>query len=471
MKTWLLLTAALLAAPMAAQAQEVTIDSGAVRGATADGVTAWKGIPFAAPPVGELRWRAPQPVAKWSGVKDATQYAHDCMQLPFPSDAAPLGTAPAEDCLYMNVWKPANAAANAKLPVLVWIYGGGWVNGGSSPPTYSGARVASQGVVFVSFNYRLGRFGAFAHPQLTKANADGGKIANYATLDQIAALEWVKRNIAKFGGDPSKVTIMGESAGGIDIHELLVQPSTKGLYRAAIVMSGSDGTAVDGSSLAEAEQVGVRFAATKGISADDPQALAKLRALSAEQVTDGLNMTALLRPTPGPQTFTIPFPDGKVNLKVAPALKAGNYNKVPLMIGATSNDSGGRTGAMIAGARSLAAQYSSQGVPTWEYRFSYVAQASNRDGQAGHATDIPFFLNNADIKYLTRTTPRDMAMGETISKYIVNFTKTLDPNGAGLPAWPKYSAASDVIMDFAGNGVATPGKDPWGAELDAAAKK
>ncbi|MDB5440871.1 MAG: Carboxylic ester hydrolase, partial [Caulobacteraceae bacterium] len=217
MKTWLLLTAALLAAPLAVQAQEVTIDSGAVRGATADGVSAWKGIPFAAPPVGDLRWRAPQPVAKWSGVKDTTEYGHDCMQLPFPGDAAPLGTPPAEDCLYMNVWKPADAAANAKLPVLVWIYGGGWVNGGASPPTYSGARVASQGVIVVSFNYRLGRFGAFAHPQLTKANADGGKIANYATLDQLAALEWVKRNIARFGGDPSKVTIMGESAGGIDI--------------------------------------------------------------------------------------------------------------------------------------------------------------------------------------------------------------------------------------------------------------
>lgn len=126
---------------------------------------------------------------------------------------------------------------------------------------------------------------------------------------------------------------------------------------------------------------------------------------------------------------------------------------------------------MTVGARSLAAQYSAQGVPTWEYRFSYVAQASNRDGQAGHATDIPFFLNNADIKYGARTTPRDMAMGETISKYIVNFTKTLDPNGAGLPAWPKYSAATDQIMDFAGNGVATPGKDPWGADIDAAAKK
>lgn len=475
MKTWLLLNAAMIAAPIllvcgAAQAQEVKIDSGAVRGATADGVSAWKGIPYAAAPVGALRWRAPQPVAKWTGVKETTAYRNDCMQVPFPSDAAPLGTPPAEDCLYMNVWKPATAPANAKLPVLVWIYGGGFVNGGSSPPTYAGAAVAKQGVVFVSFNYRVGRFGTFAHPQLTKANADGGRLGNYGTMDQVAALEWVKRNIASFGGDPSKVTIMGESAGGMSVNTLLASTDAKGLFRGAIIMSGADPTAPSDPALntAAVEKIGVDFAASKGIAADDPQALAKLRALSAEQVTDGLNMMALFRPAAGPPTFTMPYTDGRVNVPLAPAFGAGAISKVPVMIGATSADMGGQTGMMIAGARNTATVLSKQGIPTYAYRFSYVAQSLNKDGQAGHATDIPFFLNTEDIKYLDKTTPRDLGMGKTISRYVVNFTKTGDPNGAGLPTWPKYTAANDAIMDFAANGTATPEKDPWGAELDAA---
>jgi para-nitrobenzyl esterase len=472
MKTWLLLSAALLAAPIAVQAQEAATDAGRVNGATADGVTAWKGIPFAAPPVGAFRWRAPQSVPKWTGVKDTTAYRNDCQQVPFPSDAAPLGTPPAEDCLYMNVWKPAAAAANAKLPVLVWIYGGGFVNGGSSPPTYAGADVASQGVVFVSFNYRVGRFGTFAHPQLTKANADGGRLGNYGTMDQVAALEWVKRNIAAFGGDPAKVTIMGESAGGMSVNTLLASTDAKGLFRGAIIMSGADPTAPADPKVGipSVEKIGVDFAASKGIAPDDPQALTKLRALSADQVTDGLNMMALFRPAAGPPTFTMPFTDGRVNRPLAPAFASGNITKVPVMIGATSADMGGKTGMMVAGARNTAAALAKQGVPTYAYRFSYVAQSLNKDGAAGHATDIPFFLDTTDVKYLDKTTPRDLGMGKTISKYVVNFTKTGDPNGAGLPAWPKYSAANDTIMDFAANGTAVAGKDPWGAELDAVKK-
>jgi len=470
MKIWLLLSAALLAAPIAAQAQVAVTDAGRVNGATADGVTAWKGIPFAAPPVGALRWRAPQAAPKWSDVKDTTAYRNDCQQVPFPSDAAPLGTPPAEDCLYLNVWKPAAAAANAKLPVLVWIYGGGFVNGGSSPPTYAGADVASQGVVFVSFNYRVGRFGTFAHPQLTKANADGGRLGNYGTMDQVAALEWVKRNIAAFGGDPSKVTIMGESAGGMSVNTLLASTEAKGLFRGAIIMSGADPTAPGDPKvgISSVEEIGVDFAASKGIAADDPQALTKLRALSADQVTDGLNMMALFRPAAGPPTFTMPFTDGTVNRPLAPAFASGAITKVPVMIGATSADMGGKTGMMVAGARNTAAALAKQGVPTYAYRFSYVAQSLNKDGAAGHATDIPFFLDTTDVKYLDKTTPRDVGMGKTISKYVVNFAKTGDPNGAGLPAWPKYSAANDVIMDFSANGTAVAGKDPWGAELDAA---
>lgn len=470
MKARLLLAAAFFALPVHATSQEVGIDSGRVRGATSNGVAAWKGIPFAAPPIGPLRWRAPQPAPRWTGLREATAYGNDCMQLPFPSDAAPLGTPPAENCLYANVWAPANAR---KLPVLVWIYGGGFVNGGSSPPTYSGADTAARGVVFVSFNYRLGRFGTFAHPQLTQANADGGRLGNYGYMDQIAALKWVQRNVAAFGGDPSKVTIMGESAGGASVNTLMTSPEAKGLFHAAIVMSGGDPTMPSGpaSTLQAVEKIGIDFAAKKGIASDDPQPLAKLRALSAEQVTDGLNLVALFRPPPGPATFSAPFVDGKVAVATAPALRSGQFPKIPVMIGATSADIGGKTGRMVAGARDTAAVLAGQGAPVYGYRFSYVANAIERPGAgAAHATDIPFFLDTQDVKYEAATTARDNAMGEAINRYVVNFARTGDPNGPGLPAWPRYSPAADAIMDFAADGKPTPQKDPWGADLDAARK-
>ena len=182
------LSAIALAAGTASAAPPVAAtDTGPVSGSVANGVKSWKGIPFAATTAGANRWRAPQPVAKWSAVRDSTQYGHDCMQLPFPSDAAPLGTTPAEDCLVMNVWAPEAARKGAKLPVVAWIYGGGFVNGGSSPPTYSGENLARRGVVFVSFNYRVGRFGTFLHPQLVAENPNG-LVGNYGFMDQLAAL-------------------------------------------------------------------------------------------------------------------------------------------------------------------------------------------------------------------------------------------------------------------------------------------
>jgi para-nitrobenzyl esterase len=444
----------------------VAIDTGKLAGAVEGGVASWKGIPFAAPPVGPLRWRAPQPAAAWSGVRQATEYAHDCMQLPFASDAAPLGTAPAEDCLYANVWSPTarpGARAGGKLPVIVWIYGGGFVNGGSSPPTYAGARLAQQGVVLVSFNYRLGRFGFFAHPGLT-----GELVGNYGFMDQLAALKWVQRNVAAFGGDPARVTIIGESAGGMSVNMLLSSPMARGLFARAVVLSGGDGgTANPG--MAAAEQAGVNFAARKGIAADDPQALAqvvdKLRALPAEEVVDGMNLAN--RPAEGPPSYIGPFVDGKLALDSGRAFAEGRFAKVPVMIGATSADIGGKTGFMVAGARSLAATLAGQGVPVYAYRFSYVAESLSEPG-AQHASDIPFFFDTAAIKYGDKATPRDAAMGKALSTYLVNFAKRGDPNGAGLPAWPAYTRASDAIMDFAPNGKPAAGKDPWGMDIDAA---
>jgi len=440
----------------------VATDAGRLAGAVEDGVASWKGIPFAAPPVGALRWRAPQPAAPWQGVRQAVEYAHDCMQLPFASDAAPLGTAPSEDCLYANVWKPTKTKAN-KLPVIVWIYGGGFVNGGSSPPTYSGARLAKQGVVVVSFNYRLGRFGFFAHPALSREAPDGPQ-GNYGFMDQIAALQWVQRNVAAFGGDPSRVTIYGESAGGMSVNTLLTSPMAQGLFSKAAVLSGGDGGTVN-APLAYVEQAGVNFAGKKGIAADDPQALDKLRALPAEEVVDGMNLAN--RPAGDPPTYVGPFADGKLAIDSALAFKEGRFAKVPVMIGATGADIGGKTGFMVAGARSLAGTLAGQGVPVYAYRFSYVAESLNEQG-AQHATDIPFFMDTAAIKYGDKTSARDRAMGKAMSSYLVNFAKRGDPNGAGLPAWPRYARASDVIMDFAPTGKPVAGKDPWGSEIDAA---
>jgi para-nitrobenzyl esterase len=447
----------------------IAIDTGKLAGAVEHGVASWKGIPFAAPPVGALRWRAPQPAAAWSGVRQATEYGHDCMQLPFPSDAAPLGTAPAEDCLYANVWKPSASkpAKKGGLPVIVWIYGGGFVNGGSSPPTYAGARLARQGVVVVSFNYRLGRFGFFAHPGLTRESGDG-VVGNYGYMDQLAALQWVQRNVAAFGGDPAQVTIIGESAGGMSVNALLTSPLSssngQGLFARAVVLSGGDGgTAM--APLSFVEQAGVNFAAKKGIAQDDPQALDKLRALPPDEVVDGMNLAN--RPAGDPPTYVGPFADGKLAIDSGRAFQEGRFAKVPVMIGATSADIGGKTGFMVAGARNLAGTLAGQGAPVYAYRFSYVAGSVKAPG-AQHATDIPFFFDTAAIKYGPQTSARDRAMGKAMSAYLVNFAKRGDPNGAGLPAWPAYARTSDEIMDFAASGKPVAGKDPWGSEIDAA---
>jgi len=442
-------------APAFAEAPVATTASGKVEGAVDHGIVSWKGIPFAAPPVGELRWRAPQPAAPWQGVREATAYGHDCMQKPFPSDAAPLGTPPAEDCLYLNVWKPEHATATKKLPVVLWIYGGGFVNGGSSPPTYSGAALAKKGVMVVSFNYRLGRFGTFAHPALTKADADSGLLGNYGTLDQVAALKWVRANIAAFGGDPANVTLIGESAGGMSVHMLLTSPLAQGLFARAVVMSGGDGGGMSAGAggLPAAEGNGQAFAATKGIAADDPQALTRLRALPAEDVVDGLNLASLFGAPHAP--FSMPFADGRIAVDAKAAYAAGRFAKVPVMIGATSGDFGGPQGAMIKGARDIATTLTAAGVPVYAYRFSYVA-SSLEAKEAGHASDIPFFFDTQHVKYGDKTTARDDAMGAAISDALVAFAKTGNP---GAP-WPKYDPAKDVIVDFATDGTAHVGRDP-----------
>lgn len=430
----------------------VATDRGGVRGVAGDGVESWKGIPFAAPPVGALRWRMPQPAQAWDGVRDATAYRNDCMQLPFPSDAAPLGTPPSEDCLYLNIWKPAGAPAT--LPVMVWIYGGGFVNGGSSPPTYSGAPLAKQGIMVVSFNYRLGRFGTFAHPALSAAAEDKGLTGNYGLMDQIAALQWVKRNIARFGGDPAQVTIIGESAGGMSVHALLTSPLAQGLFARAVILSGGDGSLRGDAGNAAAEQAGQAFATGKGVPANSPDALAHLRALPGEQVIDNLNLATLSQPR---ADYVGPYADGTVAVSPTAAYAAGRFAQVPVMVGATSADIGGPTGFMIAGARQVAGTLAARKVPVYAYYFDYVAHSIGTPG-AQHASDIPYFFDTQHVKYGDATTARDDAMGRTISTYLVNFVKSGDPNGSGLPAWPRFERAGDAVMIFdpAGKAIAAP---------------
>ena len=325
----------------AAPPTQVAVDSGIVQGAIHAQVLFFKGIPFAAPPVGALRWRPPQPVEHWSGVRQARTYGADCMQIPFPSDAAPLGMSPAEDCLYLNVWRPAQRTSR-KLPVMVWIYGGGFVNGGSSPAVYDGSQFARDGIVLVSFNYRLGNFGFFAHPALSSEQR-GNPLGNYALMDQIGALEWVQRNIAAFGGDPTNVTVFGESAGGMSVHVLLTTPLARGLFQKAIIESAGGRPGLLGSrplrgGANSAEATGLALARRFGIEGEGAAALAGLRAIPASKLVSGLNMA-----TAGRDATYVggPILDGKLVLGAPTDLyDAGLGERVPLMIGANSMDIG-----------------------------------------------------------------------------------------------------------------------------------
>jgi para-nitrobenzyl esterase len=487
----------------------VAIESGRLRGVTATGVTAFKGIPYAAPPVGQLRWRPPQPVAPWHGVRPAAEYGADCMQLPFPADAAPLRTVPAEDCLYLNVWRPA-AVGPQPLPVMVWLHGGGYVNGGSSPAVYEGAQFARGGVVFVSFNYRLGRLGFFGFPGLS-AESPTGICGNYGFMDQIAALRWVQNNIAAWGGDPSNVTLLGESAGGGSIHALATSPLAGGLFHRAIVQSGGGRNGFGGlPRLAEAESAGVAFARAHGIpvrSGSGAAALAALRALPAATIVGGMNLANMGEHA---ATYTGPMIDGRlVVAEPQNVYLAAHHRPIPMIVGATNHDLGflrastleelfGRFGAQTAAARQaydpegtgnvqaiasamgadalmveparfVAQTLSGQGVPAWEYRFGYVASSMQETWPGAlHASEIPYVFDTVRAKYGAALTPADEKMAQTVHAFWLNFAKTGDPNGPGLPHWPRHSSPSDMLMDFAQSGARAKA-DPWKARLDVTA--
>jgi len=488
----------------------VRTDAGPVRGLVQEGVITFKGIPYAQPPVGALRWRAPQPVQPWSAVRDATQAGADCMQKPFDGDAAPLEVTPAEDCLYLNVWRPAGSSAKP-LPVMVWLHGGGFVNGGSSPAVYDGSGLARQGVILVSLNYRLGRFGFFAHPALGAAPHGQEALGNYGYMDQLAALQWVQRNIRAFGGNPANVTLFGESAGGGSALALLTTPLAKGLFHKVIVQSGGGRgpllpmreMATDKPGLPSAESVGLAFARKAGIDGQDGAALAALRALPAERIVDGLNMGSMFDAT----YVTGPIRDGVIVTGTPDAIiRRGAQRKVPVMIGATSADLGmtqaktkddlfalfgpqaararatydkdgtedvralaGVVGAdrtMVEPARLVARLVAAQGLPAWQFRFSYVAASLRKEGRgATHASDVPYVFDTVQARYGDKTAPADLAAARAASAYWVAFAKTGKPHAAGLPRWPQVTANGNQLLDFsqAGPQAVT---DPWQARLD-----
>jgi para-nitrobenzyl esterase len=500
-------------AAICARAQDVvSVETGKLKGSTENGVTSFKGIPYAAPPVGDMRWEPPQSATAWSGIRPATDFGHDCMQMPTRSAAAPRRTVASEDCLYVNVWAPENRSG--KLPVMVWIHGGGWVQGGTSPDIYDGAAFARQGIVFVSLNYRLGRFGFFAFPELTRESKTG-QVGNYGYFDQLAALKWVQRNIAVFGGDPQQVTIAGESAGGFSVHVMMTSPLTEGLFRRSIVQSGGGRSGLHSTGLREgrngqpsAEEFGVAFARSKGIVGDGPEALKQLRALPPEAIVDGLSMATMFT---AQTTYSGPIIDGTIVVDEPQNLYlAGKYQHVPMIVGANSADMGmshattveqlfapfgGKQKAaedaynasssrdlqalattvasdamMAEPARFVAQTLSSQGVPAWEFRFSYVAESMRKEWPgAPHATDVPFVFDTARAHYGPPLTEADEKVAQEMNTYWANFVKTGNPNGAGLPDWPAYRSESDVIMDFTNSGpVAKP--DPWKKRLDLTAQ-
>ena len=463
----------------------VPTEAGLVSGVKTGDITAYKGIPFAAPPVGDLRWKAPQPAKHWDGVRKCVAFSASPMQAKptpfmvytseFLIPESPIG----EDCLYLNVWTGAKTKAD-KRPVFVWIYGGGFTSGGSACPIYDGEAMAKKGIVFVSANYRVGVFGFLAHPELTK-EANGKGSGNYALLDQVAALKWVKRNIAAFGGDPDNVTIGGQSAGSMSVNCLVASPLTKGLFNRAIAESGSmvvKNPLLASGTLETAEAQGTKLAEKAGA-----KTLAEMRAMPAEEVLKKF------------QGQFAPIVDGYVLPESVPDIFTTNkQNHVALITGWNDDEFGGQTRSKEDFKKWAEAQYGADAVtflkyfpaetdeqakesqtrlsrdqifamagfkwaalqskyassPVYVYNFDrkVPAEGDMKKYGAFHTAEVPYMLDN--LKFLNNRPfePADRKLAKTMSGYLVNFIKSGNPNGAGLPEWPKYNTTSYKIKAF-----------------------
>jgi para-nitrobenzyl esterase len=485
----LLLLGALLASAVAVGAQ-VRTDAGLVEGTTGTdpSIRVFKGIPYAAPPVGDLRWREPHPVKPWTGVRKATEFGPRAMQGRIFADMVFRDNGPSEDCLYLNVWTPAKSAKE-RLPVMVWLYGGGFQAGGSSEPRQDGEALAKKGVVVVSMNYRLGVFGFMAHPELTKEsgrNASG----NYGLLDQVAALRWVHKNIAAFGGDPKNVTIFGESAGSASVSALVATPLTKGLITRAIGESGAFFAVGDqglaAQSLAASEQNGVKFATALGA-----KSIAELRAKPADEVLKaaladqsyrfGPNVDGYLFPTDAPSIYAtgkqahIPLLAGwnadEIRVystfgKAKPTAQSftaqvrsqfgDSADALLKLYPASTDEEAVRSAGDLAGDLFIAwgtwkwieMQNQTGGAPVYRFRFEQAVPvpsgtvingepATSKDVGARHAGEIEYVFGalkstNAPFQ------PEDVKLSDLMLSYWSNFAKTGDPNGPGLPTWPRY---------------------------------
>lgn len=480
----LLLLAALPVNAAFADINQAAVTGGAVSGVVTDGISIFKGIPFAAPPVGDLRWKAPAPVKAWTGVRQANAFANACMQAPnSQGNTAPVS----EDCLYLNVWTPARSASE-RLPVIVWIHGGGYVGGSTSIPMYDGTGYARKGVVLISLAYRLGPYGFMASPELSKESGHGS--GTWGILDLVAGLQWVQKNAAAFGGDAGNVTIFGHSAGSGAVNFLAASPLSKGLFHKVIAMSGGSFTPLQKSAeggfgmsvpaLATAEATGSAFLAKLGV-----KNIAEARKLGAE---------AIQAATGGGMAFR-PVADGHVVANDLYTLyEQGRFNDTPVLLGHTSDETisfGGRGGAAVIKPADFQQQMRDQfgaftpavlaayphatdaeaaratrhvrndtsffwNMWTWGrqqsrhgkgkvYSYYYDNHAPTAEG-SGHGSDVSFHFQTLGGR--TPPSAQDVALADMISSYDVNFARTGDPNGKGLPQWTAFTAQNNQVMVF-----------------------